>query len=149
MKPFVCSLYLRYENKWPANGLVGSENAGKKACTHAAWWLAICSRLLCRPAAASLCCIMNMLMLHSSYFIYGSLVFIYFLFIPFHHAQIEYLSDLQFSGRSMNIAVFWGVMHHCLVNTYVYMTMPPPMVSPPCRGGGVWALLRPWELCWR
>jgi hypothetical protein len=25
----------------------------------------------------------------------------------------------------------------------------PPMVSPPYRGGGVWVLLRPRELCWR
>jgi hypothetical protein len=24
-----------------------------------------------------------------------------------------------------------------------------PMVSPPYRGGGVWVLLRPWELCRR
>jgi hypothetical protein len=27
--------------------------------------------------------------------------------------------------------------------------LTPPMVSPPYRGGGVWVLLRPWELCRR
>jgi hypothetical protein len=29
------------------------------------------------------------------------------------------------------------------------MAISPTMVSPPYRGGGVWVLPRPWELCQR